>query len=111
MNNVKKLTVHEVPVIVMEAAKIKVLADPVALLVFSAIVVSTSKVRLRNVGGSPTSGTSYITVHGLERDTSLPQKVIKKAVQQLEKAGLLETSSYGHDSWRINEMALAAALV
>jgi DNA-binding IscR family transcriptional regulator len=63
------------------------------------------------MSGSPISGTSYITVQGLERDTSLPQKVIKKVVQQLEKAGLLETFPDRHGSWRVKEMALTAALV
>lgn len=88
---------------------INVLADPETLLVFSGIVVVTSKARLWSETGSPIYGTSYITLHGLERRTPLPRDVIKKAVQRLEQAGLLETNEQ-RDGWRVNETALVAAL-
>jgi len=88
---------------------INVLADPETLLVFSGIVIVTSKARLWSETGSPISGTSYITLHGLERRTSLPRDVIKKALQRLEQAGLLE-ANVQRDAWRVNETALVAAL-
>jgi len=88
---------------------INVLADPETLLVFSGIVMVTSKARLWSETGSPIYGTTYITLHGLERRTSLPQDVMKKAVQRLEQAGLLETNEQ-RDGWRVNETALVAAL-
>jgi hypothetical protein len=109
----KKLAVNDVSVTPIESAKINVLADPEILLVFSAIVVSTSNARLRDVVGSPICGISYITLHGLERNVSLPQDVIKKAVKRLEQAGLLEVPSFEKhqpNSWRVNEIALATAL-
>ncbi len=89
--------------------RINVLADPETLLVFSGIVMVTSKARLWSETGSPISGISYITLHGLERSTSLPQNVIQKALQRLEQAGLLEATGQ-RDAWRVNETALVAAL-
>jgi hypothetical protein len=91
---------------------IAVLAEPAALLVFGAIVTSTSTARLLNELGYPSSGTSYITPFGLEKTTSLPREVIEKAARALVGVGLLEVlpdRRRGYDSWRINEAALAAA--
>ena len=110
MNGIKNLAVNDASVTPIESAKINALADSEILLVFSAIVVSTSKARLRDVAGSPIYSISYITLHGLERDTSLPQDAIKKAVKRLEQAGLLEVSSYKPKGWRVNEIALALTL-
>lgn len=91
---------------------IAVLADPEVLLVFAVIVAATSKARLVDESGYPTSGTSYVTPFGLERKTSLPRDVIEKAAARLVRVGLLEVLSdkrRGYDSWRVNEAALVAA--
>ena len=50
--------------------------------------------------GSPMYGTTYITLHGLEQRISLPRDVIKKAVQRLEQAGLVEANKQC-DAWRV----------
>ena len=110
MDKVKNFAANDVSVITEGVCvTINVLADPETLLVFSGIVVVTSKARLWSETGSPIYGTSYITLHGLEKKISLPRNVIKKAVQRLEQAGLLEATEQ-HDGWRVNETALVAAL-
>jgi hypothetical protein len=91
---------------------IAVLAEPAALLVFGAIVTSTSTARLLNEMGYPSSGTSYITPFGLEKTTSLSREAIEKAARALVGVGLLEVlpdRRRRYDSWRVNEAALAAA--
>jgi hypothetical protein len=98
----------------MDAARvmIAVLAEPEVLLVFSAIVTATSTARAVDEFGRPVSATSYITLFGLMKATSLPQDVIEKAAGSLAGAGLLEVhpDPWGRfDSWRVNEAALAAA--
>jgi hypothetical protein len=55
------------------------LAEPEALLVFGAIVTTTSTARLLDEFGRPVSGTSYIRPFGLEKKTSLPRDVIEEA--------------------------------
>ncbi len=110
MNNAKNVAVNDVSVITEGVCvRINVLADPETLLVFSGIVMVTSKARVWSETGSPIYGTSYITLHGLEKKISLPRNVIKKALQRLEQAGLLEATEQ-HDGWRVNETALVAAL-
>ncbi len=110
MKNGKNVAVNDVSVITEGVCvTINVLADPETLLVFSGIVMVTSKARVWSETGSPISGTSYITLHGLERRTSLPRDVIKKALQRLEQAGLLEATEQCN-GWRVNETALVAAL-
>jgi hypothetical protein len=110
MKNGKNVAINHVSVITEGVCvTTNVLADPETLLVFSGIVMVTSKARVWSETGSPIYGTSYITLHGLERSTSLPQDVIKKALQRLEQAGLLETNKH-RNGWRVNETALVAAL-
>ena len=91
---------------------IGVLAEPEALLVFGAIVTSTSTARSRDEMGRSRSGTSYITPFGLVKKTSLPRDVIERAAGRLKAAGLLEVladEQRGYESWRVSEAALAAA--
>src|SRR5260370_2015048 len=110
MKNGKNVAVNDVSVITEGVCvRINVLADPETLLVFSGIVMVTSKARLWSETGSPISGTSYITLHGLEKKISLPRNVIKKAVQRLEQAGLLEATEK-HSGRRVNEAAVGACL-
>ena len=110
MKNGKNLAGNDMSVITQGVCvTINVLADPETLLVFSGIVMVTSKARVWSETGSPIYGISYITLHGLERKTSLPRDVIKKAIQRLEQAGLLEANEQ-RDGWRVNETALVAAL-
>src|SRR5436305_14387161 len=93
MNNGKNVAVNDMSVITEGVCvTINVLADPETLLVFSGIVVVTSKARLWPKTGSPIYGTSHITLHRLEKKISLPRNVLKKAVQPLDQAGLLEAT-------------------
>ena len=79
---------------------------------FGVIAAVTSKARLLDEFGSPVSGTSYITPFGLVKKTSLPRDVTEQAALGLKQAGLLEVlvdEQRGYESWRVSEVALAAA--
>src|SRR5260370_36867390 len=114
MKNGKNVAVKDVSVITEGVCvTINVLADPETLLVFSGIVMVTSKARVWSETGSPISGTSYITLHGVERRTSLPRGVIKKALQRFEHAGVLEATEQsnggrGHETAPRSAVALMA---
>jgi len=88
-------------------------ADPRTLLVFAAIVVSTSTAHPKNQIERPNIRTvRSITPFGLQRDTQLSRDDIEEAASQLKQAGLLIAlpDHEGHyESWRVNETTLAEA--
>jgi hypothetical protein len=92
-------------------AVIAALADPETLYVFGVIAARTSKLRMSVSDG--TRSTPYVTPFGLMRETTLSRDVVEAAVACLKRAGLLEVlvdDEQGYESWRISEVALAAAV-
>jgi DNA-binding transcriptional ArsR family regulator len=91
-------------------AVIDALADPETLYVFGVVAARTSKLGLRvsdRAGSAP-----YVTPFGVMRETSLSPDVVEAAAERLKRAGLLEAlvdDERGYESWRISEVALAAA--
>lgn len=91
-------------------AVIEALADPEALYVFGVVAARTSKLGLpvkERAGSTP-----YVTPFGLMRETSLPRGAVEAAAERLKRAGLLESlvdDERGYESWRVSEVALAAA--
>jgi hypothetical protein len=91
-------------------AVIAALADPETLYVFGVIAARTSKVGLGVSDG--VQSTPSVTPFGLMRETSLSRDVVEAAAARLKRAGLLEVlgeDERGYESWRICEVALAAA--
>jgi hypothetical protein len=91
---------------------VAVLAQPEVLLVFSAIVVATSRACPLDEMGHPLQETSYITPFGLAKKTFLSREVIEQAAGQLKRAGLVEVlpdEQRRYESWRVNEAALLSA--
>ena len=91
-------------------AVIAALADPETLYVFGVLAATTSKLALPVADRA--GSTPYVTPFGLMRDASLSREAVEAAVERLKRAGLLETlvdDERGYKSWRVSEVALAAA--
>lgn len=92
---------------------IAALAEPDTLVVFAAIVVSTSDTcRTAAMGYHSGGGISWVTPFGLQKRTGLTRETIEDAALHLEQAGLIKAQTSpgaGYTNWRPDDAAINAA--
>jgi hypothetical protein len=89
------------------AAMLRALAREDTLRVFAAVITATGTGRPRRSGN--TISRTYTTVHGVSRDTGLPDTVVVGALSRLTEAHLI-VASQGGDAWRTDFSAMEQAL-
>lgn len=84
-----------------------VLADRDCLVAFAAVVLCADRGVQAHTMGYDHGGIAHLTAKGASGQTGLTKAAARRALRQLEKAGLIAADGGAHDAWRTSAGTLA----